>query len=343
MALGRRRVPAQRAHTGRPLLVTGAIRSGTTWVGSVLAACDGLAVLYEPWNVSRRYGMCAYPWEHQYTYVGPHNEAEVAPAVADALAFRYRPLAHLRHATSLRNAAGLLRDYPVWLVRQHVTHPRPIVKDPIALFSAEWLAERFGSDVVVLVRHPGAFVHSYLRIHETNRFADLAAQPQLMAGPLTPFADEVRAMAATQGDPVGEAVLLWRVVHHVIADLQDRHPDWYVVQHEHLSLDPETEFARMYEHLGLPFDDHVRDEVRRTTGGGNPVDAPEGVRHQLLRDSKANVSSWHRRLSAADRARVHAATARESARWYAADTWPAADPTGGATGAVDGPSAASAV
>lgn len=41
---------------------------------------------------------------------------------------------------------------------------RPLVKDPFALFSAEWFADNFDAEVIVIVRHPAAVVSSIKRL-----------------------------------------------------------------------------------------------------------------------------------------------------------------------------------
>ncbi len=37
---------------------------------------------------------------------------------------------------------------------------RPLIKDPIGLFSYKWLVSKFDMDVLVLIKHPAAFVSS---------------------------------------------------------------------------------------------------------------------------------------------------------------------------------------
>ena len=51
----------------RPILVTGAHRSGTTWVGKMLAASREVAYISEPLNKWHRPGVMAIPVEYWYT------------------------------------------------------------------------------------------------------------------------------------------------------------------------------------------------------------------------------------------------------------------------------------
>jgi hypothetical protein len=74
----------------------------------------------------------------------------------------------------------------------------PLIKDPIALFAAEWLADVFGVRVVVLIRHPAAFAASLKRLNWTHPFGDFLAQPLFMRDLLAPFEEDIRRFAAAE-------------------------------------------------------------------------------------------------------------------------------------------------
>jgi hypothetical protein len=309
--------------TRRPILVTGSIRSGTTWVGKTLGTAPGVAVIHEPFNIDHQLGIFAHRWSNQYTYLT--NEAQetttVGDALADTLAFRYRPLLHLRNVESTRRTLGLLRDLPRFWYRRHVSHPRPVLKDPIAVFSAEWLAERFDMDVVTMVRHPGAFAWSYRRIAEPNRLTDLIQQKALREGPLQPFVDEIARAARTE-DPIYQAAVLWRVTYATVAAYQERHPDWVLVRHEDLSTRPFVTFPDLFTRLDLPFTERTERFIELTTNSENPAESPHHKLHHLRRNSRANVTAWQRRLSLGEISQVRRLTEDVAGLYYTDSTWP---------------------
>lgn len=307
---------------GRPILVTGSIRSGSTWVGKTLGTAPGVAVIHEPFNVDHPLGTFAHRWSHQYTYLSDEGEetAAVSHALEDALGFRYRPLSHLRNHESTLRTLGLIRDLPRYWYRRNVSHPRPLLKDPIALFSAEWLSKRFDMDVVIMVRHPGAFAWSYRRIAEPNRFADLLSQRALMQGPLEPFVDEVE-QAAKSADPIYQAAILWRVVYGTVIGYQSRHPDWVLATHEELSTHPLETFPDLFARVGLPFTGKTRHFIELTTNELNPVEAPKDRLHHIKRNSRENVRAWQRRLSPEEIERVRTLTGDVAQRFYTASSW----------------------
>lgn len=315
----------------RPILVTGSIRSGTTWAGRVLGTAPGVAAIHEPFNKDHPVGVFAHRWSHQYAYVtdGGHATKEIERAMADTLDFRYRPLLHLGQPETLLRTAGVLRDLPRFWYRRHLSRPRPLIKDPIALLSAEWLSERFDMEVMIMVRHPGAFAGSYRRIAEPNRFADLAHQEALMEGPLALYVEEVERGARTV-DPIEQAAILWRILYSIVVRYQDRHPDWEVVRHEDLSFDPNRAFLDLFERFGLSFTEKTRRFIDRTTNNLNPVEAPEGRLHHIRRNSRDNVRVWQRRLSPEEIARVRDLTEDVAGRFYTDSSWSgsASIPTG---------------
>lgn len=91
----------------RPIFVTGSQRSGTSWLASVLAAGGQVAFLDEPFSHKQRNpGQCAVDFPHWFTYVGPHNGAQFAPAVGETLRLRYDlPAALGRYARRANCAA----------------------------------------------------------------------------------------------------------------------------------------------------------------------------------------------------------------------------------------------
>jgi hypothetical protein len=210
-----------------PILVTGAHRSGTTWVGKMLALAPGTGYVHEPFNP--RFSTGAF--ERYFTVVTAANEDRYAPELERVLQFRYRP-GRLRGPRDLARAA---RDF-ARTERLRRRSPRPLVKDPIALLSAEWLAERFAMDVVVLIRHPAAFAASLKRLgwrHSFATFFDDGRLPEV----LQPYEAEIREQAERPGEILEQAALLWRVLYGAVDGYRQRHPDWIFLRHEDASLD----------------------------------------------------------------------------------------------------------
>jgi hypothetical protein len=240
--------------------------------------------------------------------------------VSHMLEFRYAPAAELRAVRSPRDVGRLMRDARRFGDYRR-RHARPLVKDPVALLAAPWLARSFDMDVVVMIRHPAAFASSLKRMGWTHPFGDFLVQPALMDGPLAAYRGQVERYAADPPDVVDQAGLLWAMLHDVIDGYRTDHPEWQFVRHEDLSTDPQAGFRQLCDRLGLHYDGPLEERLAHDTDAGNPVEAVNGTAHTLQRDSRANVTTWRTRLTPEEIARVREATAAVSPRFYGEDEW----------------------
>ena len=174
--------------------------------------------------------------------------------------------------------------------------------------------------VVVLIRHPAAFAGSLKRLDWQYPFEHLVGQELLRERYFSQFDDEIHQQARTKHDIVDQSILLWRLIHHVIAVYQTRHPDWLFVRHEDLSRDPVTQFQRLHDFLSLDFSAPAREYLARTSNTRNPAEAPTGG-DSLHRDSLANITTWKHRLTPAEIRRIREGTAAEAAPFYDDSDW----------------------
>jgi hypothetical protein len=303
----------------RPVLVTGAHRSGTTWAGRVLAAsATPVGYIWEPFNPRHRPGTFPIRFPHYFHYLCAENGAACAGPIADMLAFRYRPAAELARLRSARDAARMGRDW--WrFARSRRRGATPLVKDPIALFSAPWLAETFQMRVLVMIRHPAAFAASIRRRGWRHRFAGFLEQPLLMRDLLEPYTDEIRAASDRTPDILDEAILLWNILYGTVARFQERHPDWVFARHEDLAREPVAGFRDLYARLGLGWSGAVEELVRQTSDASNPAEVARV--DAIRRNSAEQARSWRAQLSAGEVARIRAGTQPLAGRFYSDGDW----------------------
>ena len=305
--------------SSRPILVTGSHRSGTGWVSRILAgSATPVHYIWEPFSVLARPGICAAGFRVWFPYVTDDNEATYLAAVRDTVALRYGVGAELRAVRSPKDVARMIRDLASTRRAARIG-ARPLLKDPIALFSAEWLAERFGAQPVVLIRHPAAFTSSLLRHGWRHPFGDFLAQPVLMRDRLADSEQEIRRFAQVEQPLLEQAILLWNILHGEIARVRAARPEWMYRRHEDLVMQPLEGFTDLYERLGLADDGSLPAVVEHYSGASNPADvrSPGDQR----RDSKAGVGLWKERLSPEQIARVREGTAEVASAFYADQEW----------------------
>ncbi|MCK4817188.1 sulfotransferase, partial [bacterium] len=205
----------------KPILVTGPHRSGTTWVGKILSVIPSIGYIHEPFNPLHRRsspGICKAKFKYQYTYVTEENESEFYEDILTTINFRYNLLLQIREVIKKRQGfRTLFRQYSGFLINRYIHHARPLFKDPMALFSTEWPAKRFNMDVVILIRHPAAFISSVKRMNwPQHDFSQFLKQPLLMRDHLYPFEKEIKELVTNKHDVIDEGILLWKMFYYVV-------------------------------------------------------------------------------------------------------------------------------
>lgn len=304
----------------RPILVTGPHRSGTTWVGRMLAVNSEVAYVSEPLNVWHRPGVFAAPVAHWYTYICEENEAKYLQSFRETLKLDYHVWNEIKSLRSLKDFGRMLRDLGIFTFGR-LGQRRVLLKDPFAVFSAPWFAERLGCEVVIVLRHPAAFVSSLKRLDWPFDFKDILAQPLLMRDWLGPFRAEMEAAVDQPRDVIGQGSLLWRMICFATHQISERHPKIHVIRHEEFSLQPIKEFERLYSQLELPFTSNVRNGILRATSSKNPQEVSLESIYSTNLDSAANLENWRQRLTKDEIARIRTLTQDVAGLYYRDQDW----------------------
>ena len=316
-------------YSSKPILVTGSHRSGTTWVGRMLAASPGVAYIGEPFRIDHDIGTCNARFDRWFTYICERNGHEYYEPIKDTIGFRYNLFGKLRLSGHPRSALRELRRYLRWL-ECRVLNIRPLIRDPIAVFSAEWLSAKFNTDTIVMIRHPAAFAGSLKVKHWTHPFSHFLEQPLLMEDHLFPFEDEIRYFAEKDRDIVDQAALLWKLIHYMILKFRRAHPEWIFVRHEDLSRSPQDGFNSLFGRIGLEFTEHVAEVVSRHSSADDS--APPKSRDywgNIQKDSASNIWNWKSRLAPAEIRRVRAQVEDVSREFYSDEDWRMDEPGSG--------------
>ncbi len=304
--------------TSPPILVTGTHRSGTTWVGKMLAADSGIAYISEPLNILHRPGVFHTKVKNWYQYICEENEADYLPAFRELLKFDYHLWDEIRSLRSRKDFLRMGRDFSIftngWMHRQ-----RLLLKDPFAVFSTPWFAKCLHCKVVITVRHPAAFASSLKRLNWFFDFQDLLDQPLLMRDHLE--SDREQMQCIPPGDIIGQAALLWKLIYRSVHAAHELHPDLIVVRHEDLSLDPVSGYRDLYRSLDLEFTPRVEQFILSSSSSENPAENSRKKVHGFKLDSRANVSVWKQRLAAEEIDRIRKLTEEVAPLYYSEAEW----------------------
>ena len=273
----------------------------------MLAASGQAAYISEPLNILHRPGVFISPTRLWYTYICADNESEFLQGLTHTISLRYHLLAEIRAIRSTKDLIRMGRDWETFL-RGRMFHQRPLLKDPFAVFSAPWFADRLGCQVVITLRHPAAFVSSLKRLNWPFDLADLLAQPLLMRDLLECFRTDIEKAAHGTSDSIVQNSLLWRLVYTVVRRFQTLHPEFRIVRHEDLSLNPKEAYRTLYQDLGLNFSPRSEKVILSSSSSENPNELSRRGVHSTQLNSLENLTNWKKRLSASEIARVRALT-----------------------------------
>jgi hypothetical protein len=292
------------------ILVTGSHRSGSTWIGKVLSASSRISYVHEPFNIE------VYPqspvrcwFEHLPPEEHSEHQSEVRGFIQQLLKNDLLGLpSEILKKGTINDAKGLIKQR-IGRLRAD----RRVIKDPIALMSAEWMARNFTPFVIVTVRHPAAFAASLKVKDWTFDFQHFAGQQELLDKYLEPYQEQIRTYAVHPPEIIAQACLLWNCIHHVILQYRERHPDWLFVRHEDLSLSPVAEYGRLFNYLQLPFDTEVQNYLQQS------VQVVKSTGQNI--SARENITNWKKRLTSEEIELIRKSTKEVADKFYADEEW----------------------
>ena len=122
-------------------------------------------------------------------------------------------------------------------------------------------------------------------------------------------------------DIVGQAALLWKMIYRTVQLIREQHPDFLIVRHEDLSLDPIPGFRSLYTSLGLEFTPRVEKIIRNSSSAENPGELSRRKVHAVKVNSRANVNNWKRRLTTEEIERIRKMTDDIAKLYYSDAEW----------------------
>lgn len=285
------------------VFVTGAPRSGTTFVGRVLSLPLEVDYIHEPFNP-----LTGMPGITQwYRYVRPSLDTEEMQhyhTLARTI-FNYDLMLKGRVPEVdpwlkrvVKSMVGSRGPFYLRLAKCNPFHQAAVIKDPIGGLLSEYLYLHFNVKPVIVIKHPTSFVASLKRVGWWESFSKLSDQPLLIEDY---FYDDANFVSKDWSDPILGAAAFWRAVHKVLLTQADRYSDWQVVTHEQLSQDPVSTFRQLYKVLELPWREAVRRNIIRLTQGNGSAEARSGVVQDLRRKSSDIFTLRRSSLSLAER------------------------------------------
>ncbi|MDO8669180.1 MAG: sulfotransferase [Candidatus Buchananbacteria bacterium] len=288
--------------TNKPILIIGLHRSGTTWLAKILSLPREVKYISEPFNPNT--GLKSFTrW---MIYINNNNGDKYFSDIEKL--FRFRGDLHF----TLPNIKYLANRF--WPGQKRI-----LMKGiGGAVFSTNWLVEKFDMQVVAIMRHPAAFYASLKRLNWRFDFDNLLSQSDLMADYLEPFRQlmEKKNMSFSE-----EAAVLWLCVNYVLDKYIGSHPECIFKRHEDLSLNPIEEFRDIYNKLGLNFNAKIEQQINKFSNSGNKAEAEKNKAVELKRNSQAIVKNWKKHVSSEEIKIIKDITGELALKYYPENDW----------------------
>lgn len=306
--------------SAKPILLTGSHRSGSTWLGKMIAKSPKVGYIHEPFNLEHRPGICNAKFENWFTYICEENEVQYLESLQKTINFDYSLISELHSISNCFDLLKLAKD-TVNYKRLHMKGCRPLLKDPIAFFSAEWLCKKFNMDVIVLIRHPAAFVASLKLKNWSFPFTHFLRQPLLLERYLQDYEETIIEFSQTEKDIVDQGILLWLIIHSTIIEYNKKHRDWFFIKHEDISKNPRLHFSSIFSHVNLELSDSLANRIFSYSRGGKYSFPRPWKATQIRRNSIANINSWKNRLTSEEITRIRKSVDSISDYFYDSTYW----------------------
>jgi len=207
------------------LLVAGSGRSGTTWLGNIIAQCPGFMTLFEPFDYRHVPELSVSSLRQ---YIRPDEKTHVLDKTISAV---------------LR---GKLRNE--WMLSQNTRNLawRILVKEIRANLFLGYIQNRFNSKIIFVVRHPCAVVLSRMELKWETHLDDFLNQQELVEDYLTPYVDLIHN---ANSEPVKHAVM-WSI-ENMVPLVQMRQHHFIFCIYEDLIAKTDEELNRIFALAGL--------------------------------------------------------------------------------------------
>lgn len=287
----------------------------------MIAASRDVVYIEEPFNINKsQLGLYDLSFDNWFTYITHENEKGVYRQIKQIIELRYSLFVALKkNLISPQRLKNEIKNYLKFLCYR-LRGKRVLIKDPIAVLSAEWLAKRFDMQMIVLIRHPAAFVASLKKQGWTHNFNHFLRQPRLMQDLLHPYHEKIFEYAKNPPDIIDQACLLWRIIYFVVHKYQRHHTDWYFLRHEDISRNPLEQFHLLFNYLGLTFAPRVQTIIQDYSNSSNQIEYQKN-NYTLKRDSKSNIWNWQQRLTSSEISRIRGQVKDVSIHFYSDDEW----------------------
>ena len=256
------------AELRKSILVAGAARSGTTWLGDLIASQIPCRILFEPFNPD------LVPEYRDFRYFQYMRSDSESP--------KFHAFARMVFTGKIRNR---------WVDRQNerIVSEYRLIKEIRANLALKWLHDNFPEiPIIFIMRHPCAVVLSRMELGwaTDSDIQPFLSQPDLMADYLCDYSELIRNVKTDEE----KHAIIWSISN--LVPLKQFEPgELRIIYYEHLCTQPELELPDIFTSIDQRYDATVMEKINRpsqTTRETSPIVS-----------GTDKVSHWRKKLNPA--------------------------------------------
>jgi len=305
------------------IFVTGAIRSGTTFVGTVLSFPLEVDYFHEPFNpqcgipgidIGHRYirSELSKPKLHSY-----HSLLESI--------FNYRltlknhiPETDPWRVRIIKKIFGSRGPFYLRLAKINPKRTSTVIKDPIGLLLTEYLYLNYCVKPVIIIKHPVSFIASLKRVNWWPSPSEIFDQEDLVEDY---FHNEIDFVNLQWSSKVAQSAAFWRSVHKILLTQSMQYPSWQIITHEKLSQYPLETFKELYHRLNLPWSKKVEKKIVKLTQGQESSHPHHGRVQDFNRNSSSIFKDSFKKITLDERREIFEITQDIACQIYSRESF----------------------
>lgn len=308
-------------NTSSNILITGAPRSGTTYVGKVLEQNNSYIYFHEPFRDN--HGIWGI--RHRFPFAQSFNYAEIVDKFFYGNA-KFIVKWHQQNTIWKYYIKKLIGNTDQIKYRKYfkkkTSSKNLLLKDPIASFLSDYIFSKGYAKVIVMVRHPMALYYSLKQKGSDFDFINFLEQEELVE---TYLKEEIALMKNAHNLSYEERIaLFWKCIYKVLITFGNKHQDktgWLIVKHEDISNSPINFFQALCDRLKIQFTEEMKIYITETSYHKGKVLAQNNALHDFKRDSSALKDYWKHMVTEEQTKIIYNITSDISDLFYDKSSW----------------------
>lgn len=265
-------ISKQKSKSNDLIFLLGHDRSGSSWIGSMLGLAKNTIYLHEPINeTASKIGN----WSLYHSYLQAGQNSQPHEKIYD-MATRGIGVRNLR----------LLECKQVLC-----SSPKIIIKETGGMLLGEWFKYKYGGKIIALFRHPAPLIFSNIKMSSANagmwlkrllQNDEIVSRPEISKG----------IIKITPKSVVEQFAVVYCIRYKILIEQLVKNPEWIQIFYEDFCLEPEVEFKKLFNKVGLKYSQNVKNRILETT-----IRDESNKAFGKYRISKNQVFTWRGNVS----------------------------------------------